>query len=74
MVYFVACVVTVFRAADHTYDDPDGEPFVNERAARDHGRRIIRELREGGFDLSAVLHVTNEKGVTIHSMPFWALS
>jgi NAD(P)-dependent dehydrogenase (short-subunit alcohol dehydrogenase family) len=64
----------IIHAADYTYDDPDGEPFLCEWAAREHGHRIIRELKEGGFDLSAVLHVTNEKGVTVHSVPFWALS
>jgi hypothetical protein len=61
----------VIHASDHTYDDPDSEPFISEAAAKDHGRRIIRELREDGFDPSSVLHVTNENGVTVHSIPFW---
>jgi hypothetical protein len=64
----------IIRAADHTYDDPDGEPFTSEVAAKDHAHRIIRELRADGFDLSSVLRVTNETGATIHSIPFWALS
>lgn len=61
----------IIRAADRTYDDPDGEPFVSEGAAMDHGCRIVRELRADGFDLSAVLYVTNDDGVIVHSVPFW---
>jgi hypothetical protein len=61
----------IIRAPDHTYDDPDGESFVSEQAARDYGYRVIRELKADGFDLSSVLYVTNEKGVTIDSVPFW---
>jgi hypothetical protein len=37
----------VVRAPDHTHDDPLGTHFPNHEAAREHGHRIVRELREG---------------------------
>jgi hypothetical protein len=75
VVYFVAMhrYHFIISAVDHTYDDPYGEPFASEGAARDYGHRVVRELRADGFDLSAVLRVTNETGATVHSIPFWAL-
>lgn len=68
------CYRFVIHTSDCTYDDPDGELFLSEEAARDHARRIIRELREDGFDPSSVLDVTDERGCTVHSIPFWAAS
>jgi hypothetical protein len=57
---------------DHTYEDPEGEHLSSDGAAEDHGRRIIRELKETKFETAgAVLHVRNESGQTIHSIPFW---
>jgi hypothetical protein len=36
----------VVRTPDHTHDDPDGMDFPNLEAAKEHGHRIVRELRE----------------------------
>jgi len=55
---------------DHTLDDPDGQNFPDSNAAIEHGHRIVRELREGGdYSPGAVLHVRDEAGQPIHSMP-----
>ena len=57
---------------DHTYDDPDGEPLPSDGAAKDYGRRVVRELKESDFESAgAVLRVRDESGLTIHSIPFW---
>jgi phage replication-related protein YjqB (UPF0714/DUF867 family) len=64
----------IIHVTDHTYDDPDGEHFLSDGAAKDHGHRIARELKEDGFDPSAVRRVKDERGLTVHSIPFWALS
>jgi hypothetical protein len=61
----------IIRASDFTYDDPHGRALPSEWAAKDHARRIIRELRQDGFDPSSVLLVTDDKGATVHSIPFW---
>lgn len=63
----------VIHATDATYDDPNGQDFSCKEAAKEHGRQIIRELREDGFDPSAVLHVTDERGQAVHSIPFWVV-
>jgi uncharacterized protein DUF6894 len=62
----------VVRAADHTHDDPDGTHFPNHEAAREHGHRIVRELREGGGynPEDAVLLIQDETRQTVHSIPF----
>jgi hypothetical protein len=40
-------------------------------AAKEHGHRVVRELKEGGYHpLGAILHVLDETGETIHSIPF----
>lgn len=64
----------IIQASDYTYDDREGEPFLSEEAARDYGHRVIRELRQDGFDPSSVMLVTDERGCTVHSIPFWVLS
>jgi hypothetical protein len=62
----------IIDVPDYTYDDPEGEHFLSQEAAREYGHQIIRELEEGGFESAgAVLHITDESGHTIHSIPFW---
>src|SRR5215472_15878554 len=39
----------VVREPDHTHDDPDGVHLPNHDAAKDHGDRIVRELKEDGY-------------------------
>ena len=63
----------VIHATDATYDDPLGEDFSCKEAAREYGHQVIRELRQDGFDPSSVLHVTDECGCTLHSIPFWVV-
>jgi uncharacterized protein DUF6894 len=61
----------VVRAPDQTHDDPDGMEFPNHEAAREHGHRIVRELREDGLvpgDASLLIH--DETGRIITSIPF----
>ena len=41
--HFVVC------EPDHTHDDPDGMPLPNYDAAKDHGNRIMRELKDWLF-------------------------
>ena len=61
----------VVRTPDHTHDDPDGVPLPNHTAAREHGHRIVRELREGGYSPDdATLLVRDETGQIITSIPF----
>jgi hypothetical protein len=61
----------VVRAPDQTHDDPDGMEFPNREAAREHGHRIVRELREDGHgpgDASLLIH--DETGRIITAIPF----
>jgi hypothetical protein len=58
----------VVRAPDHTLDDPDGIDFPNHQAAREHGHRVVRELREDGHQDGALL-VHDERGQIIQSIP-----
>ena len=61
----------VVRAPDHTHDDPDGTHFPTPQIAREHGHRIVRELREGGYcPADAALLIEDETRQTIHSIPF----
>jgi len=62
----------VVRAPDHTtLDDPDGMHLPNHEAARDEAHRIVRELGEDGYHPGdAVLLVHDERGQTVHSIPF----
>jgi len=65
------CYHFVVRAPDHTHDDPDGTHFPTHEAAREHGHRIVRELREDGYTPGdAALLVQDETGQTVHSIPF----
>ena len=59
----------VVRETNFTHDDPDGAHLPNDDAARDQGKRIVRELKEDGIS-DAVLLVHDETGQTIHSIPF----
>lgn len=62
----------IIEMPDHTYDDPEGEDLPSDQAAKDYSRRVIRELKESDFEwASAVLHVRDESGRTIDSIPFW---
>ena len=61
----------VVRSPDQTHDDHDGAHFPNRDAAREHGRRIVRELLEGGYnpgDGSLLIH--DETGEIITAIPF----
>ena len=61
----------VVRAHDHTHNDLDGTHFPNHEAAREHGHRIVRELREGGYcPDGAALVIHDEMGQIIHSITF----
>jgi hypothetical protein len=61
----------VVHAQDHKHDDPLGTFLSGHEAAREHGHRIVRELKEGGYDPpGTILHVLDEHGQTIHSVPF----
>ena len=62
----------IIEMPDHTYDDPEGERLPSDGAAKDYGRRVVRELKESDFESAgAVLRVTDESGQTIDSIPFW---
>ena len=49
------------RQPDHTHDDPDGMHLPNHDAAKDHGNRIVHELKDGGYcPGNAALHRKSE--------------
>jgi hypothetical protein len=61
----------VVRAPDNTHDDQDGMHFQNHEAATEHGHRIVRELREDGYNPGdAALLIQDETRQVIHSIPF----
>jgi len=61
----------VVREPDFTHDDLEGEQLPNDDAARDEVYRIVRELKESGYDaVDAVLIVEDESGRIVHSIPF----
>jgi len=61
----------IVLAPDHTHNDRYGLRLLSHEAARDYGQRVVRELADGGYHPSgAVLHVQDETGQTIHSIPF----
>ena len=61
----------VVSAAEHTHDDPDGVHLPNHDAARDHGNRIVCELKDGGYSPeNAALVIHDEMGQIVHSIPF----
>jgi hypothetical protein len=56
---------------DHTHDDPDGMQLPSHSAAKDHGNRIVRELKDDGYcpgNTALVIH--DETGQIVHSIPF----
>jgi len=57
----------VVRVYDHTHGDPEGVDLPNHEAATEHGHRIVRELREDGYQ-NAALVVHDETGQLIHSI------
>jgi hypothetical protein len=58
-------------APDHTHDDPDGTHFPTHEAAREYGHRIVRELKEGGYNPGdATVLIQDDTGQTVHSIPF----
>jgi len=61
----------VVRAADFTLDDPDGVDLPNHDAAKDEGKRIVRELKDDGYcpgNAAVVIH--DETGRTVPSFLF----
>ena len=61
----------VVRASDHSHDDPEGLVLSDHHAAREHGHRVVRELKEGHYHPpGATLDVVDETGRIIHSIPF----
>jgi hypothetical protein len=67
----VACYHFVVHEPDRTHDDPDGTHFPSHEAAREHGYRIVRELREGGYNpANAALLIQDETGQIVHSIQF----
>jgi hypothetical protein len=65
------CYHFVVRAAEYTLDDQDGEHFSDYGAATEHGHRIVRELREDGYNPgNAALLIQDDTGQTVHSIPF----
>ena len=61
----------VVHAPDHRHDDPEGVHFPDHEAAREHGHRIVRELREGGYSPEgAALVIQDETGQTVHLIMF----
>ena len=57
---------------DYTYDDDsDGKQLPSDTAAKDYGARVVRELKERDFgSAGAILHVRDEGGQIIQSIPF----
>jgi len=61
----------VVRAQDQEHADPDGIVLAGPNTAREHGHRVVRELKQGGYHPpGAILHVQDESGETIHRIPF----
>jgi hypothetical protein len=61
----------IVHTDDHDHDDPDGMMLPGPGAAKEHAQRVVRELKEGGYDPpGAKLDVLDESGQTIHSIAF----
>jgi hypothetical protein len=61
----------VVHLAGNKYDDPDGMILAGPNAAKEHGHRLVRELKEDGYHPpGAILHVLDAAGLTVHSIPF----
>jgi hypothetical protein len=59
------------NAPDHTHDDPDGVDFPSHEAAAEHGLRVVRELREDGYNpRDAALLIQDAARQTVHSIAF----
>jgi hypothetical protein len=53
----------VVRAPDYTLDDQDGTHFSSHEDAREHGHRIVRELKEDGYNpRGAAVLIQDEAG------------
>ena len=64
-----------YRFVIHTHNDKlhdeSGTILPGSLAAKEYGHRVVRELKAGGYDPpGATLHVLDETGETIHSIPF----
>jgi len=63
--HFVVC------EPDHTRDDPDGMQLPNHEVAKNHGNRIVRELKDGGYSPgNAALVIRDETGQPVYSIAF----
>jgi hypothetical protein len=62
----------LIRWPDHIDEDDEGTVLPSEDAAARYAQRIINELREaGGYDdPSLTLHVNDEWGRAVFSIPF----
>lgn len=61
----------VVRAPDYTLDDQDCTHFSSHEDAREHGHRIVRELKEDGYNPGgAAVLIQDEAGQIVHSIPF----
>lgn len=61
----------VVRAQDHEHPDPDGMMLADPHTAREHARRVVDELKEDGYHPpGAILHVLDESGETVDTIPF----
>ena len=59
------------HAPDHRYNDPNGTHLLDHGAARAYARRIIQELKDGGYSSSGTtMVVQDEAGNTVHSIDF----
>ena len=62
----------VVEMPDHTYGDSEGEQLPSDAVARQYAGRVVRELKDRDFESAgAILHVRDEGGQTIQSIPFW---
>jgi hypothetical protein len=62
----------IIEMPDYTYDDTEGELLPSDEAAKDYGHRVICELKESEFESAgAIMHVRDESGQTVCSIPFW---
>lgn len=61
----------VVRAQDHEHLDPDGMILAGPNTAKEHGRRVVDELKQDGYHPpGAILHVLDESGAIVHTIPF----
>jgi hypothetical protein len=61
----------VVHAPDHSHDDPDGMILPGRDAAKEHGHRVVGELKDGGYQPpGGMLHILDATGRVIHSVSF----